>query len=84
MSHHYEGPVEERACYTQSEMIRMVDEAQKQALSKASYDDLVKELEKRHQMYHDALVNVPSEVLKRELQKREEDSMKPKLLVEDR
>lgn len=82
MSHHYEGPVEERACYTQSEMIRMVDEAQKQALSKASYDDLVKELEKRQRTYHDTLVGIPTDVLRKELQRREEDSMKPKLLVE--
>lgn len=70
--------------YTKSMVVQMVDEAQKEALSRASYDDLMKELEKRHRMYHDALVNVPSEALRRELQKREEDSMKPKLLVEDR
>ena len=86
MSHHYHEEDEDwrkEETYTKSTVVKMVDEAQKQALSNASYDDLMKEVEKRHQMYHDALVNVPSDVLRRELKKREEDSMKPKLLVEE-
>ncbi len=87
MSHHYHEDDEDwrkETTYTKSTVIKMVEEAQKQALENASYEDLVKELEKRHRAYHDALVNVPSEVLRRELQQREEDSMKPKLLVEEK
>ena len=85
MSHHYHEDDEDwrkEETYTKSTVAKMVEEAQKEALSKASYDDLVKELEKRQRTYHDTLVGVPTDVLKRELQRREEDSMKPKLLVE--
>jgi hypothetical protein len=84
MSHHYhEDDEEERARYTTGEMARMVKQAKDEALRDASYEDLMKELERRQQRYRETLVGVPTDVLEKEIQRREEESRKPKLLMEE-